>query len=39
MELYRVKAEDSARADRLGYTVGSVDITADAVVLHLVAKP
>jgi hypothetical protein len=37
--LYRVKAEDSARADRLGYAVGSVDITADSVVLHLVAKP
>jgi hypothetical protein len=39
MELYRVKAEDAARADRLGYIVGSVEITADAVVLHLVAKP
>jgi hypothetical protein len=39
LELYRVKAEDAARADRLGYTVGRVDITDHAVVLHLVAKP
>jgi hypothetical protein len=39
LELYRFKAEDAARADRLGYTVGSVDITTEGVLLRLVAKP
>jgi hypothetical protein len=36
--VYRLKAEDLARADRLGYTVGSVDITPEGVAIRLVAK-
>ena len=37
--LYRIRAQDLSTGDRLGYTVGAVDVTAQGLAVRLIPKP
>jgi hypothetical protein len=37
--IYSFKREDLARTDGLGYTVGAIDVTAQGLLIRLIAKP
>ena len=37
--LYRIRPQDLSAGDRLGYTVGAVDVTAQGLAVRLIPKP